>query len=324
MDLVDSDAVCAAAARLEGRTLRTPLLPCARLSAELDATVLLKAENLQHTGSFKVRGALNAVLASAENGTLPTGVASFSAGNHGAAISYAARAVGIPAVVCMPHGAVAAKVEAVHRYGGEIVHTDDLVGMCAAVADERSFAVVHPFDDPQVIAGQGTVGAEILAQCPQPDLVVVPVGGGGLISGIAAVLRGDPAAARARLVGVEPVQAEAMSHALRTGAPERLPTPPSSMADGLAPPFVSARTLAHVQAFVDDVLTVDEAAIADAWWAMLDATKLFVEPSAAVGLAAIRNGLIPVRPGSTVVLVLSGGNAGRTNLAGLASSPSPI
>jgi threo-3-hydroxy-L-aspartate ammonia-lyase len=320
-ELVAPAALTAAADRLSGRVVRTPLLECARLSDEFGVRALLKCENLQHTGSFKLRGALNALLVRAETGAATAGVVTFSAGNHGAAASYAARVLGIPAVVCMPPGAVATKVEAIGRYGGEVIFTDDLVGTCEAVARERGYLQLHPFDDPDGIAGQGTVGLEILADCPNPDLVVIPVGGGGLISGVASVLRAPGLDGRApvRIVGVEPRQANAMSYALRVGAAQPLPVRPSSLADGLAAPFAGPRTLAHVQAYVDEVLEVDEDAIADAWWAMLDAAKLFVEPSAAVGLAALRSGVLTARPGSTVVLVLTGGNAARTALTRIAS-----
>jgi threonine dehydratase len=313
--LVTSDALAAAEERLRGRVLRTPLVPSLRLSDELGVTVLLKPENLQHTGSFKVRGAINAMLSRAGAGTLPAGVTTFSAGNHAAATSFAARSLGVPVVVCMPPGAVAAKIEAVRRYGGEIVFTEDLVGTWRSIAEERGYIALHPFDDLHVIAGHGTVGREILADCPAPDLVVVPVGGGGLISGVSAALRDG--GYRGRIIGVEPSQANAVSYGLRRHAPEPPPVKQSSLADGLAPPFAGWNTLAHIEAYVDGVVEISEDDIRDGWWAMLDTTKMFVEPSGAVGLAALRAGLIDVAPGSTVVLVLSGGNAGRTALAAL-------
>lgn len=317
VDLVSSDALAAAAQRLHGRLVRTPLLPNARLSDEFGAQVLLKAENLQHTGSFKVRGMLNAMLAQSDGGVLPAGVTTFSAGNAAAAMSYAARLLGIPAVVCMPPGAVSAKVEAVERYGGEIIFTDALLTTCAEIASERGYQLLHPFDDLDVIAGQGTVGVEIMQECADPALVIVPVGGGGLISGVSAAVRAAQPTRTTRVIGVEPTTANAMTHALRVGEATPPPVKPSSIADGLAAPFAGPNTLAHVQANVDDVLTVDEAAIREAWWALMDATKLLVEPSAAVGLAALRAGLIDPPPGATVVLVLSGGNTSRAAIAGL-------
>ncbi len=315
--LITSDALVAAEHRLRGRVLRTPLVPSLRLSDELGLEIFLKPENLQHTGSFKVRGAINALLSRADAGALPAGVTTFSAGNHAAATSYAAQSLGIPVVVCMPPGAVATKVEAVRRYGGEIVFTDDLVGEWQSIAAERGYVAMHPFDDLDVIAGHGTVGREILDDGPAPDVVVVPVGGGGLISGVASALRTSGYAGR--IIGVEPLQANAVTYGLRQGAPESPPVKQSSLADGLAPPFAGWNTLAHIRAYVDAIVELSEDEIREGWWAMLDATKMFVEPSGAVGLAALRGGLIDVAPGSTVVLVLSGGNASRTGLAALAS-----
>ena len=215
----------------------------------------------------------------------------------------------------MPPQAVSTKVDAVRRYGGEIVFTNELMDTANAIAAERGYEMLHPFDDPDVIAGHGTIGWEILDQVPKVDLVVVPVGGGGLISGVATAIRAR--SPHTRIVGVEPNGANAVSYALRRGVAEPLPQRPYSLADGLAAPFASARTLAHVQQLVDEIIELDEDAIGPAWWAMLDSTKLFVEPSAAVGLAALRVGLIDVEPGTTTALVLSGGNAGQASLAGL-------
>jgi threo-3-hydroxy-L-aspartate ammonia-lyase len=314
--LVTPDALAAAVDRLRGRVLRTPLVPSLRLSAELGLNVLLKPENLQHTGSFKVRGAINALLTRADAGALPAGVTTFSAGNHAAATSFAAQSLGVPVIVCMPPGAVATKIDAVRRYGGEIVFTDDLVGTWQSIAAERGYVAMHPFDDLDVIAGHGTVGREILDDCPEPDLVVVPVGGGGLISGVSAALRN--AGYTGRIVGVEPLQANAVTYGLRQRAPEPPPVKQSSLADGLAPPFAGWNTLEHIRTYVDAIVELSEDEIRDGWWAMLDAAKMFVEPSGAVGLAALRGGLIDVPAGSTVVLVLSGGNASRTGLAALA------
>ena len=318
MELVTPGDIAAAAARLDGLVVRTPLLDCPRLSDEFGVRVRLKAENLQHTGSFKVRGALNALLVRRAEGRLPAGVTAFSAGNHAAATAFAARRLGLSSVVCMPPGAVVTKVEAVRRYGGEIVFTGDLLGTCQAIADERGYALLHPFDDPDVIAGQGTVGAEILADVAPdgPGLVLVPVGGGGLISGVAAAVK--PPAPATRIVGVEPDGSNAVTYALRTGAPTPLPERPVSLADGLTAPFAGRHTLAHVRKLVDEVVEVPEESIRAAWWALLDATKLLVEPSAAVSLAALRLGLVNPGPGDTVVLVLSGGNVAPATLGALA------
>jgi threo-3-hydroxy-L-aspartate ammonia-lyase len=313
--LVDAQALAIAVERLSGRVVRTPLLPSARLSDEFGRPVLLKAESLQHTGSFKVRGMFNAALARLASGRALGGLATFSAGNAAAAMAYVARALGIPAVVCMPPGAVEAKIDAVRRYGGEIVFTDDLVGECRRVAADRDFVVVHPFDDPDVIAGQGTAGVELMRDCPEPGLVLVPVGGGGLISGVAAAVRAAATIRTAKVVGVEPATANAMTHALARGAADPPPAKPASIADGLTAPFAGALALAHVQATVDDVVTVGEEAIREAWWSFMDATKLLVEPSAVVGLAALRAGLVPMPAYGPIVLVVSGGNVARSGIA---------
>ncbi|MCU7727496.1 threonine/serine dehydratase [Actinoplanes sp. KI2] len=313
MSLVTGDDISAAAGRLAGRIVRTPLLSCRRLSDDLGLDVLVKAENLQHAGSFKVRGAQNALLARAERGQLPAGIATFSAGNHAAAAAYAGWVLGLPTVVCMPPGAVDVKVAAVKRYGGEVVFTDDLAGTCHAVAAERGYALLHPFDDLDVIAGAGTVGAELAADAGSLELVLVPVGGGGLISGIAAAVKAVSPATR--VVGVEPVTANAVTHGLRHGALVPLPRRPVSLADGLTAPYAGEHTLAHIEAHVDVIVEVPEQVIARAWWELLDATKLLVEPSAAVGLAALRLGLVETVPEARVALVLSGGNVASATLA---------
>ena len=291
-------AIEAAAARIAGRVRRTPLLWCEEFGVQV------KAENLQHTGSFKVRGVFNALLS---RGGVPKGVATFSAGNAAAAVAYAARELGIPAAVCMRPDAVTAKVDAVRRYGGEIVFTEDLLGTCHDLAAEREYELLHPFDDPDLIAGHGTAGLEILADCPAADLVIVPVGGGGLISGVAAAVKAVRPAIR--VVGVEPATSNAMSYALRIGRPDPLPSRPVSMADGLTAPFAGTHTLAHVQALVDEVVEIDESAIEAAWWPMMRATRLLLEPSAVVGLAALQTGLITPAADTQVVLLASGGNA---------------
>ena len=313
--LIGADDIERAARRLDPLIEHTQLRECAALSRRLGARVLVKAENLQHTGSFKARGVLNALLTWREADDLPAGIATFSAGNHAAAVSHATSRLGIPAVVCMPPTAVATKVAAVRSYGGEILFTDDLAGACHEVMAERGYRLLHPFDNLDIIAGHGTAGLEILAGCPAPDLVVVPVGGGGLISGVAAAIKAR--CPDARVVGVEPTGANAMTYALRMGAPEPLPERPKSIADGLTAPFAGRHTLAHVQAYVDEVVEIDEQSIVDAWWPLMDASKMLLEPSAAVGLGAILAGSVTYAEGATIVLVLSGGNTSPETLGRL-------
>ncbi|RZQ62975.1 threonine/serine dehydratase [Amycolatopsis suaedae] len=306
MRLLDLDDIRKAAARLDGLVLRTPLLDNERLSAEVGGRVLLKPENLQHTASFKVRGALNTLLTWRERGTLPEGVVGFSAGNHAAALSYAGKRLGVRVLMAMPPDAPASKVDNVRRYGGEITRTEDLLGTCAELAERHGFPVVHPFDLPEVMAGQGTVGLELAEDGPAPGLVLVPVGGGGLLSGVAAAVR--ELAPSARIVGVEPARSNAVALALRAGEPVPLRRVPT-LADGLTAPITSALPLAHVQRLVDDVVEVAEEDIESAWRHLSDATKLVVEPSAAVGLAALRAGVVGPPESGPTVLVLSGGNA---------------
>ncbi|MFJ6196314.1 threonine/serine dehydratase [Micromonospora sp. NPDC092111] len=315
MRLTSVDDIVAAERRLAGRIVRTPLLPCPRLGDEFGLDVAVKAENLQHTGSFKTRGAFNALLALAERQGMPPGLAAFSAGNHAMAVAFAGHTFGLPTVVCMPPHAVPTKIEAVRRWGGEVVLTDDLLTTCRTLAEQRGYHLLPPFDDPDVIAGQATVGREILADGPPPGLVLVPVGGGGLISGVAAAIRA--AVPTARIVGVEPATANVVGHALRTGG--GIPAArPVSMADGLAAPFAGRLTLAHVAELVDDLVEVSEEEIRPAWRDLLDVTRLPVEPAAAVTLAALRAGRVTAAPGTRTVLVLSGGNVSPALLATLA------
>ncbi|MCI4061834.1 threonine/serine dehydratase [Micromonospora sp. R77] len=314
MRLVTGDDITTAERRLDGRVVRTPLLAAPLLGEELGLRVAVKAENLQHTGSFKTRGATNALLARAERAGLPAGLVAFSAGNHAIAVAFVGRSFGLPTVVCMPPGAVPGKVAEVRRLGAEAVFTDDLLATAQAVAGERGYHLLPPFDDPDVIAGQATIGRELLADGPAPAVVLVPVGGGGLISGIAAAVK--ETSPGTRIIGVEPDGANAVSYALRTGTATP-PVRPASVADGLAAPFAGRHTLAHIRALVDDVVEVPEDSILPAWSDLIRATKLLVEPAAAVTLAALRAGLVEVSPGDRVVLVLSGGNVDPARLATL-------
>ncbi len=307
MDLVTLQDVRDAAARLRDTAWPTPLVPCDPLPGLPSWNILVKAENLQHTGSFKVRGAANALFARSEREGGARAVVTYSAGNHGAGAAYAATRLGIGVTVCMPPASVPVKVAAVRRFGGRVVLTDDLIGTTRSLAAEAGSAVLHPFDDHDVIAGQGTVGLEILDHCPNPDAVIVPVGGGGLVSGVGTVLAAlSPAT---RIIGVEPDGAASMSHALAAGALVSLPTPARSVADGLTAPAPGEITYAHARRLVHRMVSVSEREILGAWARMIAATRLFVEPSAAVTLAALRSGELDLPDGATVVLVASGGNA---------------
>jgi len=296
-----------ARARIARRVPVTPTMSSASVGDELGVRLFLKAELFQKTGSFKPRGVFNKLL-SMEPAETSRGLVSLSAGNHAAALAYGATAVGATATIVMPASAMQAKVEATRRYGGEVIQTEgSLLDTCLALQRERDLTLVHPFDDLAVMAGQGTVGLELLDQVPGVDMVVVPVGGGGLISGIAAAVKlRHPAI---RVVGVEPEGADAMSRSLAQGVPAHLEKV-DTIADGLAPPFAGEHTFRHVQRFVDEMVRVTDLEIVDAVRLLIERCKLAAEPSGAAGLAALASGRVTPAAGSIVVCVISGGNIG--------------
>lgn len=302
LDLADIER---AKARIGDRVNVTPVMSSATLGDELGVRLHLKAELFQKTGSFKPRGVFSNLL-SMDSADLARGLVSLSAGNHAAALAYGATAVGASATIVMPASAMPSKVEATRRYGGEVVQTDgSLLDTCLALQAERGLTLVHPFDDLAVMAGQGTVGLEIFEQVPKAGLVVVPVGGGGLISGVAAALKlQNPSV---RVVGVEPEGADAMSRSIELGTPVHLDKV-DTIADGLAPPFAGEHTLRHVQRFVDEVVRVSDGEIADALRVLMQRCKLSAEPSGAASLAALLSGKVAPAAGSVVVCVVSGGN----------------
>ena len=296
-----------AQARIGGRVRVTPVMSSATIGDELGVRLALKAELFQKTGSFKPRGVFNKLL-SMDPADRSRGLVSLSAGNHAAALAYGAAAAGATATIVMPASAMPSKVEATRRYGGEVVQTDgSLLDACLALQRERDLTMVHPFDDLAVMAGQGTVGLELLEQVPGAGMVVVPVGGGGLISGIAAAVKLQHSSVR--VVGVEPEGADAMSRSLEQGAPAHLEKV-DTIADGLAPPFAGEHTFRHVQQFVDELVRVTDSEIIDAVQVLLQRCKLAAEPPGAASLAALLAGKISPAAGSTVVCVISGGNIG--------------
>lgn len=305
--MVDIHDIRAAQQHLEGRVHHTPLLGSRTLSDRIRATALLKVEAFQRTGSFKVRGVLNR-LRQLSDDERACGLVTVSAGNHAQAVAYGAGLARVRAVVVMPEHASPAKVEACREYGAEVVLHGDVFAAFARMQelrDEFAYTLVHPFDDPHVIAGQGTVGAEICEDMGEIDVVVVPVGGGGLISGVATAVRAlQP---RARIIGVEPDGAPAVRRALDAGAPVRLDEV-KTVADGLGAPITGPIALEHIGAFVDDVVTIPDESIVDGLRFLLERCKLLVEPAGAAGVAALMDGTIRVAPGARVAIVLSGGN----------------
>ncbi|HEY3727641.1 MAG TPA: threonine ammonia-lyase [Solirubrobacteraceae bacterium] len=293
----------------------TPLLTSRSLSEGCGGRVVLKAENLQRTGSFKLRGAIHKI----SRLDAVSGVVAGSAGNHGQSLAYAARARGIPCEVFMPREAPVAKVAAVQAFGGTVNLGGDSVDACVAAALERAAETgagfVHPFDDPEVILGQATLGLELLADVPDLETVVVPVGGGGLISGIAGVVKA--ARPSARVIGVQVDACASFADSLRAAAPVTVDAR-ATIADGIAIKRPGEITLPLVQRWVDDLVVVGEDDIAEAMVWLMERSKLVVEGGGAVGVAALLAGQVsPATPGSTVI-VLSGGNVDAGLLAAIA------
>lgn len=312
--LITLDDILAAREAIGGRIHRTPLVRSTSLGERYGVELWFKVEAFQKTGSFKVRGVLNR-LAGLSDEERARGVVTLSAGNHAQALAWAATREGIAATVVMPAGADTGKIEATRAYGGEVILTSaDLLETTLRIRDERDLVLVHPFDDPLVIAGQGTVGLEILEDNPDVDAVFAGVGGGGLISGVATAFRARRPGAR--VIGVEPEGAAAMSRSLETGEPARLDAL-DTVADGLASPFAGEHTFAHVRERVDRVIRVPDAAIVDAMRLVFERVKIVAEPAAAASLAGLASQATELPEGSTVVCVLSGGNVGATRLAEL-------
>jgi threonine dehydratase len=318
-ELLTLDDVERARATIAGRLHRTPLLSSATLGARTGGPVHLKAELLQRTGSFKPRGVLNK-LASLSDEEKRRGVLSISAGNHAQALAYCSALEGVDALVVMWQGASEQKIAATREYGAAV----DLVAHDPAEAFVRLDALlaetgrtlVHPFDDPLVQAGQGIVGLELVEQVPDVCVVVVPIGGGGLISGIATAVKG--LRTEVRVIGVEPEGSRAMHAALEAG--ERVEVTPRSIADGLNAPHAGRNALAVVRERVNDVVLVSEDEIADAFRLLYTRAKLACEPAGAATTAALVSARITLDPGDVVVLVVSGGNVAAESASAILAS----
>ncbi len=313
-ELVSLGDIRAAAGVIAPNVHRTPITSSKYLGDITGSSLYLKLEMFQKTGSFKPRGVLNkmASLTDEEKGR---GVVSLSAGNHAQALAYAATMAGAPSVIVMPEGAVRAKVEATRGYGGEVILTDqDLLKTALEIQRERGMTLVHPFDDLHTIAGTGTLGLELIEDVPQVDVVICGIGGGGLISGVAAALKLQNRGIR--VIGVEPGGAPGMTLALEKGEPVHMTTL-DTVADGLAAPFVGQHNLDHVRAFVDDVITVQDSQIVEGMRLLLERTKILSEPAGAASLAALLSGQTGLRGGESVICVLSGGNVDSARLAEL-------
>jgi threonine dehydratase len=298
--------VKAARGRIASLVHRTPMLRSTSLGRELGGIELhLKAELFQRTGSFKPRGVANKLLSLSDE-EKARGLITISRGNHAQALAYAATAIGVPSTVVMAADAVPAKINATRAYGGEVVLTDgDIWALCQTLMDERGLTLVHPFDDDAVMAGQGTIGLELLEDVPEPDTVIVPVGGGGLIAGIAVAVK----AARpdTRVVGVEAEASDAMAQALNAGVSVQIGNR-KTIADGINAPYAGERCLAIIERLVDEVVSVSEEEIVAGLRLLIERSKLAAEPAAATPLAALLAGRVRTRQGEVVVCVVSGGN----------------
>ncbi|HET6579545.1 MAG TPA: threonine/serine dehydratase [Gemmatimonadales bacterium] len=303
---VSLESLRAAARVLEGVAVRTPLLDLPELAARLGVPVGLKCELLQPVGAFKIRGAYNAVAHAARRGV--RGVVTQSSGNHGQAVAFAARSFGLRVVVVMPASTPAVKVDGVRRHGGEVVfagatRSGEQRLRAEAIARDEELAMIPPYDDPDVVAGQGTCGLEILEQRPDVGTILVPVSGGGLIAGVAvAVAALAPAV---RVVGIEPAGAAKLSAALAAGAPRTLDRT-ESIADGLLARSVGNLTFEILRPVVREAVTVTEEQIGAAVRYLHHHTRLRPEPSGAVAVAALLAGR--VQPSGSTVAIVSGGN----------------
>jgi threonine dehydratase len=310
--VIDLDDVVAAAGRLRGVAHRTPVFTSSTLDGLAGASVFLKAENLQRSGAFKFRGAYNAI-ASLSDEERTRGVVAFSSGNHAQAVALAASLLGAPAVILMPEDAPATKLAATRGYGAEVVaydrYTQDREALGRALAEERGLALVPPFDHPLVMAGQGTAALELLEDVPDLDVLVTPVGGGGLVSGTAT------AAAGREVWGVEPEAGDDVRQSLQRGERVTIDVP-RTIADGLQTTAPGERPFAVIRERVAGIVTVTDAELVEAMRFLFERLKLVVEPSGAAGVAAVMTGKVA---GARIGVVLSGGNVGAERFAELVS-----
>ncbi|MBM3900372.1 MAG: threonine/serine dehydratase [Gemmatimonadetes bacterium] len=314
--LVSLDEIRAAAALLHGVAVRTPLLPCDSLTEQLGVPVLLKPEMLQRGGAFKFRGAYT-FLARLSLEARARGVITASSGNHGQAVALAAKLFGVAATIVMPTTVPRAKRDGAVRLGARCfyagVTTAERMTRALEIAEAEGLTMVPPYDDPTIIAGQGTLGLEIGEDYPQVGTVLVPIGGGGLSSGVAAAIKA--LAPQVRVIGVEPEGSPKYSRAVAAGEPVTIPAQPDGLADGLLAVRIGTRNFQHLHAHMDEVITVPDALLPCAAQFLLDRMKIVTEPSGAITVAALLDRR--VRVSGPTVCVLSGGNVEWDGLSAL-------
>lgn len=302
------EQIHAAKRRISSHIYETPIIRLNGLDQLLGCHVYIKAENMQKTNSFKLRGALNKML-SIPLEQLQKGVVAASSGNHGKGVAYAAKLLNSKATIVLPDSAPTVKVDGIRALGAEVIQcklTERHV-LTEKLSRDNSFCNIHPYDDYDIMAGQGTAGLEILAQLPDVDTIVVPIGGGGLISGVATAIKSM--APHIKIIGVEPAVVSRYSKSLEIGA-RLLLEEQKSLADALLTLQPGERNFPIVQQLVDEVVSVDEVLIQHGMKTLLSEGKIVAEPSSSIGIGAALQGTLPIRKNEKVCFLISGGNVG--------------
>ncbi|PWK69712.1 threo-3-hydroxy-L-aspartate ammonia-lyase [Aminobacter sp. AP02] len=304
-----------AQARIAGNAHRTPVLTSRTANAMVDGELFFKAENLQRAGAFKFRGAYNAVSA-LDADARRKGVVAFSSGNHAQALAYAATLLGAPSVIVMPKDAPEIKVAATRGYGAEVVffdrYSDDREAIARAISEERGMAMIPPFDHPDIIAGQGTAALELIEEVGELDMLITPLGGGGLLAGCA--LSAKALNPDCRVIGVEPEAGNDGQQSLQKGEVVRI-APPKSIADGALTTFVGYHNFPILQSKVDGIVTVSDGQLVSTMRFFAERMKIIVEPTGCLGASAALNNVVDCA-GKRVGIVLSGGNVDLKALSG--------
>lgn len=319
MILPSYEDVCAASKRIEGHANKTPVLTSRTVNAELGAEVYFKCENFQRIGAFKFRGAMNTLLKLTQE-QRAAGVVAFSSGNHAQAIALSAKLLGVPATIVMPNDAPAAKARATAGYGANIVrydrYTEDREQIGRALAEEKGLTLVPPYDHPDVIAGQGTAAKELIEEVGELDVLFVPLGGGGLLSGSA--LAAKTLSPRCEIIGVEPEAGNDGQQSLRSGSIVHIDTP-ETIADGAQTQHLGQYTFEVIRADVADILTASDAELVDSMRFFAERMKIVVEPTGCLGFAAARAQKAKLA-GKRVGIIVSGGNIDISRYSSLLAS----